>query len=533
MPLNVSCRSVFLASPGGLADERELCRTVVRRFNETRTVADEVCFYIHAWEDVPGGVGRPQDRINPNLDDSDFVLLLFGEWWGSPPAHGGPHTSGTEEEFFRALDLLADASRPMRDILVLFKTVPSDRLRDPGPGLQQVLDFRARLEASKTLMYETFDSLERLDLIVSRKLDEWSKPLAAKRPAKVELPNAVVDTSAHTTQDRDQLLHAAQTAAASGLLVQAEAIFAQATQDGAPAALLAFARFMRRTGRLERALELNQEVIDNLADKPDTKSTVEARVSALANMGVIYRKQGHLSQATAALREAVATAAKSPEPVLTEQCYALDNYGLTLLKTARNDLALEQFKLADSFRKEFGTSDQRAQSGINLGRRYLALGQFTEALNYFETALGDLSGSDDDHLKANVAAGLAEVLIRLGRDDEAVEQLRASSTLNEHLQNLDGLSITHGLSARLLLRQSDLAEAERHIAASADIVSRTDNPQGRCVVAWLRAEHARLSGDIEAAAGFLDEADDLCAATDVGTGLEADIAATRAHAQGA
>lgn len=421
----------------------------------------------------------------------------------------------------------------MRDILVLFKTVPSDRLRDPGASLQKVLEFRARLEASKRLTYENFDSLESLDLIVSRKLDEWSKPLAEKKPMTVEIPDAVVETGAHTPQDRDQLLQAAQTAASNGFLVQAEAIFAQSTQDGAPVALLAFARFMRRTGRLERALELNQEVIDNLADKPAGKSTVEARVSALANMGVIYRKQGHLSQATAALREAVTTAATSPEPVLVEQCYALDNYGLTLLKTGHNDKAFEQFKLADSLRKEFGTSDQRAQSGINLGRRYLVLGQFTEALGYFEAALGDLSGSDDDHLKANVAAGLAEALIRLGRDDEAVVQLQASSALNEHLQNLDGLSITHGLSARLLLRQSDLAEAERHIADSAEIVSRTGNPQGRCVIAWLRAEHARLSGDTETAAGFLDEADDLCADTDIGNGLEADIAATRAHIQGA
>lgn len=94
MSLNVSCRLVFLASPGGLSEERERCRTVVRRFNETQTIDDEVCFYVHAWEDVPGGVGRPQDRINSTLDNSDFVLLLFGEWWGSAPAHGGPTRPG-------------------------------------------------------------------------------------------------------------------------------------------------------------------------------------------------------------------------------------------------------------------------------------------------------------------------------------------------------------------------------------------------------------------------------------------------------
>jgi tetratricopeptide (TPR) repeat protein len=531
MPLDVSCRLMFLASPGGLSDERDRCRTVIRRFNETRTVADEVCFYVHAWEDVPGGVGRPQDRINPNLDDSDYVLLLFGDRWGSPPAHGGPYTSGTEEEFFRALELLADPARPMRDILVLFKTLPSDRLADPGPGLQKVLDFRARLEASKTLMYEVFDSLENLDMIVTRKLTEWSKPLEAKEPITVTIPAAVAETGADSTDDPSELLETAKAAAASGRLVQAEAVFARATQDGAPAGLLEFARFMRRTGQPKRALEINRQVIANLVGKPDDRSTVEARVSALANIGVIHRKQGHLSESSTALREAVETAAGSPDPVYDVQGYALDNYGLTLLKAGHTDVAFEQFKLADTLRRDFGTADQRAQSSINLGRRYLALGQLDEAHGYFETAVGDLSDSEDDHLKANVAAGLAETLIRLGQDKDAEVQLEASRTLNDRLQNLDGLSITHGLWARLLLRQSQLVEAERHISEAEEVVSRTGNPQGRCVVAWLRAEHARLSGDLTEAAGFLDEANDLCARY-ADTGLESDIAATRALLQG-
>lgn len=497
MPLSVSCRRVFLASPGGLAEERARCRTAIREFNETRTVADEVCFFVHAWEDVSGGVGRPQDRINPNLDGSDFMLLLFGEWWGSAPAHEGRYTSGTEEEYFRALDLLNNTSQPMRDILVLFKTVPSERMRDPGPSLKKVLDFRARLEASKTIMYENFDSLVSLDLIVSRKLNEWAGPLVKKDQLSISIPAAALDTAGIATQDRHELLTEAETAASEGLLVQAEALFAQATRDGAPEALLSFARFMRRTGRLERALELNQEVIDNLVGELDDKSAVEARVSALANIGVIRRKRGHLSEATAALREAVATAAKSPVPVYAEQCYALDNYGLTLLRTGRNDMALEQFKLADSLRREFGTSDERAQSAINLGRRYLALRQPAEALACLQTALSDLSESGDDHLRANFSAGCAEVLIRLGRDVEAVEQLEAGLKLNEDLQNLDGLSIIHGLWARLLLGQSDLVGADSHISTAAEIVSRTGNPQGQCVVAWLKAEHARLAGATE------------------------------------
>lgn len=172
MPIEVACRQVFVASPGGLTAERRLSRKVFRRHNESRAVDARTFFYLHFWEDVAGGVGRPQDRINPNLDCCDYLVVLLDDKWGTPPAIDGPHTSGTEEEFFRALDLLADSDRPMRDILVLFKAVDPARLVDPGPELQKVMDFRARLEQPKSLMYETFDSDERLQLSLDRKLRE-------------------------------------------------------------------------------------------------------------------------------------------------------------------------------------------------------------------------------------------------------------------------------------------------------------------------------------------------------------------------
>lgn len=532
MPLEVSCRLLFLASPGGLTAERERCREVVREYNESRTVLDRVTFHVHAWEDVPGGVGRPQDLINPNLDECDFVILLFGEWWGTPPAHEGEYSSGTEEEFFRALEHLADPDQPMRDILVLFKTVPSERLRDPGESLMKVLHFRARLEASKSLMYESFDSLESLSLVVARKLREWAEPLGPKEARVVEIPEVEVEASGNRQSGKEELLAAARAHAASGMLVQAEAAFARATEDGAAEALLEFAQFMRRTGRLERARELNAQVIDNLAGEPNSGPTAAARVSALANMGVIQRKQGLLSQSTLSLREAVRTAELAPEPVHAEHCYALDNYGFTLLRAGDTERALQQFTLADSLRKEFGTPDEQGQSAINLGRRHLSLDQFAEARDYFESALQTLDGSEDRHLLANAYAGLAEAFTRLEREDQAEENLREALALNDLLMNLDGLSIAHGLFARLRLKQARIEEAEKHISQAVDLVSRTGNPQGRCVTLWLRAELARAKSEPRMAAALLAEAEEVCAEWPDPV-LESDIARTKGALQNA
>src|SRR5680860_609219 len=153
---DVTCRQVFLASPGGLNPEREVCRSVYREYNESTALDQRSFFYVHAWEDVSGGVGRPQGRINPHMDGCDYAIVMFHDRWGSPTSKDGEYSSGTEEEFYRALALLGDAEREMRDVLVLFKDIDAARMRDPGPELKKVLDFRSMLEQPGIpMMFET------------------------------------------------------------------------------------------------------------------------------------------------------------------------------------------------------------------------------------------------------------------------------------------------------------------------------------------------------------------------------------------
>ncbi|WP_433622057.1 tetratricopeptide repeat protein [Nocardia sp. CA-120079] len=531
MPVDLSCRLVFLASPGGLSSERKRCRKVFREYNETRSLKQRTSFYIHAWEDVSGGVGRPQDLINPSLDECDFVLMLFNDRFGSPPAHDDRFASGTEEEFFRALKLLADAESPMRDILVLFKTVDPDRIRDPGPDLKAVLDFRARLEASKSLVLQNFDSLDSLSQIVERKLHEWSGPLESKQPREILIPEATVDMSGMRTRGRADLLESAKSFALDGLLVQAEAAYAAATEDGDPRSLLSFAQFMRRTGRLEQAMALNRQVVTN-SDLLLSRSAgpVALRVEAMSNIGVIQRKQGEITGSLSILLEAVRTAETALEPIHREHCYALDNYGLSLLRTGESSRALVQFERADFLRDQYGTNAERAQSAVNLGRQHLAQHQFQDALNKFGRALRLLEADPDEHLKANALTGRAEVLIRLDREDEADELLREALELNEHLHHRDGRSIVHALWARSLLKQGQSEKAGAHLDAAAKIVDESGNLHGRGVVEWLRAERARCEGDLIKARALLSDAEEI-ASRSTDRALRADIERLRAAIQ--
>lgn len=326
------------------------------------------------------------------------------------------------------------------------------------------------------------------------------------------IPETTVDTSGLRSSDRTELLESARRFADSGLLMQAEAAYAAATEGGDPNLLLEFGRFMRRTGRLEQAMALNSRIVED----PELliTRTAEAsglRVRAMSNIGVIRRDLGELTDSIRILREAVKTAETSREPVPIDECYALDNYGWTLMRADQGDLALKQFQRVDGIRAEFGSADDRVQSAINLGRHHLAQGQLADAIEYFSRALTDLQKDSDPHLRANALAGRAETLIRLGREVEADEVLDLALAVNQGLNNRKGQSIVHGLWARSLLQRDLTSEADAHISAAGELTDETGDAQGRAVVFWLGAESARRRGDIAEARALAAEADDIFA----------------------
>lgn len=495
MPIEISGRRVFLASPGDMMSERETCRKVIREFNEARIEFEQVTFIVRAWEDLPGGVGRPQDRINPKLDDCDYMILILGDRWGSPPAVDGPYSSGTEEEFHRCVDLLAQPGAAMRDLLVLFKTLDAGRLRDPGPQLLKVMKFRDSLERSKSFQYMTFDSDESLSTVIGKKLAEWSDPLAAREPFTITLSDTEGSVEPPTQATHEQLLRAARDHAANGHLMQAEAAFAHAIKDGDVDALSEYALFMRRTGRLEQALELNQQIIDD----PKTLSATDRdslihRVKALANMGVIHRKSGSLTDSISALREAVRTAESSNKPIYQEYCYALDNYGLSLLRSNNVDLANAQFEVARSLRTEFGTGRDLAQSAVNLGRQALLLQDYQRASALFAEAVENPDTESDERLLANALCGLAESRLRQGSHEDVRQLLDRALELNTNLGNSDGISIAHGLLARLFLLRNEPEGAAAQAELCREESDKTNSSTGQGTAALLLALVALARG---------------------------------------
>ena len=60
MSSNLTGLRVFIASPGGLGDERRAFRDEISEYNKAETILRGVVFQAIGWEDTLGAVGRPQ-----------------------------------------------------------------------------------------------------------------------------------------------------------------------------------------------------------------------------------------------------------------------------------------------------------------------------------------------------------------------------------------------------------------------------------------------------------------------------------------
>lgn len=173
MPSSVTAYRIFIASPGGLDEERQAFRRVINDYNESEALEEGLLFIPVGWELALAGMGRPQALINEMVERCDYFVLVLHDRWGTAPSAGGPYTSGTEEEYHLARERVKNGA--MRDIAIYFKEVDPGKVSDPGVQLQKVLDFRASLEASRELLYNRFDGLATFEKHLRTHLGVWRR----------------------------------------------------------------------------------------------------------------------------------------------------------------------------------------------------------------------------------------------------------------------------------------------------------------------------------------------------------------------
>jgi tetratricopeptide (TPR) repeat protein len=461
MPSTVDVYKLFIASPGGLDPERWAIRDEVAAFNDTSGRELGLRFDVTGWEDVSGGMRRAQELINRLLEQCDYMILILGSRWGTAPAHGARFSSGTEEEFSLARECIDRETSPMTDILVLFKGVPEEQLRDPGPQLSAVLDFKQKLEDSKEALFKTFDDPELLRREVSLRLRSWAREREAGAPAAV-LPRHPSGTltapGAGVAAIGATALLAAEAFEAGGLMTQAEAAYAEAIADADLESLEKYARFLRRTGRLTRSLEINERILSQLAISDDPFGTAALRARILTSIGIVHRKLGDLRRSRYKLHEAVQTAKQGGDAARDGLAYALDNLGITASQAGDNAEALECFQQALAIR---GDTAGRALTLTNLARLHRRSGSIEDAKTALAEAMGVLECLDDRPGLAAAHSTMGEILEQEGKLADAERSFRASLANNEASGRPDTIAMSLNQLGRTLMRRGDLAAAER------------------------------------------------------------------------
>lgn len=141
--------NVFLASPSDVNEERMLAEEVANSINKSAGRFLGWHIDLHRWEDTAPGIGRPQARINPMVDECDLFIGLLWERWGQP---SGKYSSGFEEEFERARSRYKSENKP--EIWLVFKEINPNSLKDPGDHLKKVIEFRKLQEDLREVLFK-------------------------------------------------------------------------------------------------------------------------------------------------------------------------------------------------------------------------------------------------------------------------------------------------------------------------------------------------------------------------------------------
>ena len=298
------------------------------------------------------------------------------------------------------------------------------------------------------------------------------------------------------------LLERAEELAGLGLVTQAEVAYAAAVSTDDRESLISYAKFLRRTGRLEKAFEINKRVLglETLAGVPLASSTAD-RSYVLANMGLIRRKQRRWRSSRYRLCEAVRTAEMCPDSTADEsKAYALDNLGLTLRRLGDHTDALSSHEKALELRQRLGDEPAQAKTLLNLARLLKDQGQVEEARVSALEALEMLKETDSEkHTLANAYSTLGD--ITRAEDDlvEARKHYKKALGLNEELGHTDGIAVVCYQLAHLLLADGDVGRALPYAERSLAENVRSGNKEGEAFA-------LRILGDLKMAGESFGEA---------------------------
>lgn len=153
MPRTITKIRVFLASPSDTTEGRKSAADIVDELNNINT-SDNIELELIKWEThAYSGIGDDaQDVINKQLNnDYDIFVGVMWKRFGSPTSRA---SSGTEEEFLKALNAFRNKSRPIK-ILFYFSQTPIPFADIDVDQIQKINSFKDNLKTMESYTFTT------------------------------------------------------------------------------------------------------------------------------------------------------------------------------------------------------------------------------------------------------------------------------------------------------------------------------------------------------------------------------------------
>lgn len=249
---------IFIASPSGQEDVRRAFFEEVTDYNRVDGLRRGMTFTPVGWEATLPGPQRPQSLINLELKTCDaFVLVLQDRWGSRPDEKDGIYSSGCHEEFELAKECLRDPTKPLSDLIILFRNVDAQQKADPGPQLSRVLSFRDELARSKEHLFGEFNEVEDFRRRVRNHLAAWLHAIEKKN--ELDSCLAVPKPQRKPNQDLEEVIKLSE----EGLLTEADQLFFRfLLRDQSPESLFKYGSYLKQEIRWKQAEEVFQQIGD-------------------------------------------------------------------------------------------------------------------------------------------------------------------------------------------------------------------------------------------------------------------------------
>lgn len=544
----------FIASPGGLTDERNAFKEVVRRFSDDEALERGYYFQPVGWEETLGGFGRPQELINQDLQKCNVFFLVLYNWWGTPPsAVDTKYSSGTEEEFHVAVECYNDAGRPMQYLILLFKQLLESESADPGPQLSKVLAFKKERETKKDLLYTTYDSLDSFERIVTKHLSKYLRIMesTSSKPASEGRPS--IDPTFHGNDmdwikalmvhdTWDKAYEKAASLVRDGKLIEAELIFGQiASRSSNPRLVAGYAKFLRKQGRTAKAREIAEKAIELARNRPTTEDLVYCQ----RQLGRILEYMNDHAGALRVLLEAKeGYEALSDTPnmarVLRDIAYVQNKLQKTESALMSIERSIELYRKADLpleqssslgflgiILKDSGDLDRALEAQNESLRLQLEHGNDKEALamiygnlGVVQRMRGGLDKAAENHMKAletfkilNDKRGISREYSNLGvierkrkNFDQSINLHRLALEIAEETMNQQGQQIQFSNLGMNYLELGMMDLAESYFLKAYDIALRLSDRKGMSFQHKYLSDLYLKKGDVKAAIHHVQKA---------------------------